>query len=273
MKFIPATRPPEGIDGPGLLFALAGGRLLIRSEDADGPIIPGYEELSKTGIEFHRQHFIGTLVSRPCYAAAIDPETPLPSGFSLKPLRALFSRLDEGEIWAAGRANQLIDWEMTHAFCGACGHRLEDKADEQAKACPQCGLVNYPRITPAVIVSVTRDERILLARNRLAKIPFYSVLAGFVEPSETLEECVEREVGEEVGISVRNIRYFGSQPWPFPNSLMIGFTAEHEAGEIKIDRGELSDAGWFARGELPQVPPPLSIAGRLIRWFEKGLTG
>ncbi|MFP4194870.1 MAG: NAD(+) diphosphatase, partial [Desulfobacterales bacterium] len=137
------------------------------------------------------------------------------------------------------------------------------------KICPQCGLINYPRVSPAVIVAVVKNGQILLARNKQARIPFYSVLAGFVEPSETLEQCVEREVGEEVGITVENIRYFGSQPWPFPNSLMIGFTAEYASGEIQIDSGELSDAGWFDKNSLPRVPPALSIAGQLIEWFVK----
>ncbi|MFW6053162.1 MAG: NAD(+) diphosphatase [Desulfosalsimonas sp.] len=114
-----------------------------------------------------------------------------------------------------------------------------------------------------------KNDQILLARNNQVRIPFYSLLAGFVEPSETLEECVRREVKEEVDITVENIQYFGSQPWPFPNSLMIGFTAEYASGKIQIDSAELSDAGWFDKDSLPQIPPPLSIAGQLIEWFVK----
>jgi NAD+ diphosphatase len=129
------------------------------------------------------------------------------------------------------------------------------------------GLLNYPRLSPAVIVAVERGNRILLARARRFTAAMYSVIAGFVEPGETLEECVRREVMEETGIRIRAIRYFGSQPWPFPDSLMIGFTAEYESGELLIDGTELVDAGWFAAGELPTIPGPISIARRLIDAF------
>ena len=182
-------------------------------------------------------------------------------------MRALFGLLDENLIWVAGRANQLVDWRRIHRYCGRCGHATEDKPDERARICPRCGLINYPRLSPAIIVAVVKGDRILLARNKRFRRPFYSVLAGFVEPGETLEECVAREVGEEVGISLANIRYFGSQPWPFPNSLMVGFVAEHAGGEIAVDNRELTDARWFSAGNLPPIPPRISIARRLIDWF------
>jgi NAD+ diphosphatase len=130
-------------------------------------------------------------------------------------------------------------------------------------------LVNYPRLSPAIIVAVLKNNQILLARNKRFKLPFYSVLAGFVEPGETLEECVQREIREEVGIMTKNIRYFGSQPWPFPNSLMIAFVADYADGEITIDGSEIIDAAWFSKGELPQIPPTISIARQLIDWFTK----
>jgi NAD+ diphosphatase len=139
--------------------------------------------------------------------------------------------------------------------------------DERAKICPKCGLVAYPRLSPAVIVAVLRDNCILLAHSHRFPAKFYSVLAGFVEPGETLEECVEREVYEEVGIRVRAIRYFGSQPWPFPDSLMIAFTANYAGGEIRIDHSEIADANWFSANDLPHIPPKISIARQLIDWF------
>ncbi len=274
MDFIPGTRPEASLKEPGLWFVFDNGRLLIKTRGGEEDvIIPAGREIEESKITLTRKQFIGSLGKRPCYAAAIEGDKTPPAGFALKPLRALLTQLDEGLIWAAGRANQLIHWEQTHNYCGACGSRIEDKADEKAKICPQCGLVIYPRVTPAVIVAVMKNDQILLARNNQARIPFYSVLAGFVEPSETLEQCVRREVNEEVGIIVENIRYFGSQPWPFPNSLMIGFTAEYAAGEIRIDSEELSDAGWFDRDSLPRIPPPLSIAGQLIAWFVKNRPG
>ena len=270
MDFIPGTKPEASLNEPGLWFVLDKGRLLIKTQGCEeGIIIPAARELEESGITLARKQFIGSLGKRPCYAAVVEGDKTPPEEFTLKPLRTLLSRLDEGLIRAAGRAHQFIHWEHTHNYCGACGSRIEEKADEQAKICPQCGLVNYPRINPAVIVAVIKSDQILLARKNQPRIPFYSVLAGFVEPSETLEECVRREVNEEVGITVKNIQYFSSQPWPFPNSLMIGFTAEYLTGEIQIDPEELSDARWFDKGSLPQVPPPLSIAGQLIEWFVK----
>jgi NAD+ diphosphatase len=127
--------------------------------------------------------------------------------------------------------------------------------------------VNYPRLSPAIIVAVIKDNQILLASAKRFPVKFYSVLAGFVELGETLEECVKREVLEEVGVNVKNICYFGSQPWPFPDSLMIAFTAEHDSGEIKINSGEIEEAGWFSADSLPQIPPKISIAHHLINWF------
>lgn len=273
MDFIPSTRSGADLEKSGLCFVFENGRLMIKAEgDEEGTLIPEIRELEKSGINLIRKQFIGFLGKLPCYAAAVGRGETLPEEFALKPLRSLLTRLDEGLFWAAGRANQLIHWEQTHNYCGACGSRTEDKADEMAKTCPKCGLINYPRVTPAIIVAVMKGDQILLARNSQTRLPFYSVLAGFVEPSETLEACVQREIREEVGITVENICYFGSQPWPFPNSLMIGFTAEYAAGEIQIDANELSEAGWFDKDSLPPVPPPLSIAGQLIEWFLKGRT-
>ncbi len=269
MIFYPGiqNQPPQNGGQTSLCFALKNGRLLIKT-DNDRVRIPECRELAGCALSLIRRQYIGRLDKRPCFAAEIASGDPPAAPWALKPLRSLLTRLDEGEIWAAGRANQLLFWQQTHAYCGACGCRTEEKSDEQARICPDCGLINYPRVTPAVIMAVTRGERILLARSKRARTPFYSVLAGFVEPSETLEQCVEREVCEEVGISVQNLRYFGSQPWPFPNSLMIAFTAEYAGGEIQVDPGEITDAAWFDRTGLPaQIPPPLSIAGQLIAWF------
>jgi NAD+ diphosphatase len=274
MDFIPGIRPEKGFCRPGFLFVFKNGRVLIRNkEEKNDVIFPNEVELEKAGIKLIKKQFIGSLKYHACYAATINGTATLPEEFTFKPLRSLLTVLDENLIWAAGRANQLIHWEMTHNFCGACGAPFADKPDEHAKICSGCGLVNYPRVTPAVIMAVIKEDKILLARNSQARMPFYSVLAGFVEPSESLEDCVCREVKEEVGISVKNIRYFGSQPWPFPDSLMIGFIAEHASGDIRIDHQELSDAAWFDYNSLPRVPPPLSIAGQLIEWFVRNHKG
>ncbi len=195
----------------------------------------------------------------------------LGEGLSADGLRQLHTRLDDVLFGIAGRAVQIVDWDRNHQFCGRCATPTEPMPNERARRCPNCGLSSYPRISPATITAVIRHteqgERILLARNHRFPAGRYSVLAGFVEPGESLEECVEREIFEEVGIRVRNVRYFGSQPWPFPNSLMIGFTAEYESGEFTLEEAEIAEAGWFGADDMPQLPPPLSIARRLINDF------
>jgi NAD+ diphosphatase len=206
-----------------------------------------------------------------CFSAELDAASALPDGYAPFDLRQLFDLLDAAEFAIAGRAKQIVAWDRDHQFCGRCATPMEAMEHERAKRCPNCALTNYPRISPAVIVAVTRrfDDgyRILLARNHRFPVGRYSVVAGFVEPGETLEECVRREVGEEIGIEVTNIRYFGSQPWPFPNSLMVGFTAEYGGGDIRLEEAEIADAQWFAPNTLPLLPPKISIARQLIDSF------
>jgi NAD+ diphosphatase len=186
-------------------------------------------------------------------------------------LRQLFNRLPTNQLWLAGRAVQIIDWDRTHQFCSRCANPNEILAHERAKKCPNCGLTTYPRISPAIIVRVDRIidgvPHLLLARNGRWRRGWYSVLAGFVEPGETLEDCVHREVFEEVGLRLKNVRYFGSQPWPFPNSLMVGFTAEYASGEIVLEEEEIEDAHWFTAETLPNLPSSMSIARRLVDAF------
>ena len=266
MRFIPDFKPLSDEQASALWFIFNKGKLLTKITD-DTYTIPDSSDLAESSISPGRSQFLGTLDSRPCYAAELDDGLPDADSFKFKDLRALFRSMDEDLIWVAGRANQLVDWNRTHQYCGICGQPTEDKTDERAKLCPQCGLVNYPRLSPAVIVAVVKNNQILLARNIRFKLPFYSVLAGFVEPGESLEECVQREIREEVGLTVKNIRYFGSQPWPFPNSLMIAFVAEYADGDITIDGSEIMEAAWFSKDKLPQIPPSISIARQLIDWF------
>jgi len=266
MQFVPDFKPLSEEQASALWFIFDKGKLLVKITN-DTYTVPDTSDLAASNISPVRPQYLGTLDSQPCYAAEAAAELPDADHFKFINLRALFRSMDEDLIWVAGRANQLVDWSRTHQQCGVCGHPTEDKTDERAKICPQCGLVNYPRLSPAVIVAVLKNDRILLARNKRFKLPFYSVLAGFVEPGENLEECVQREIREEVGIMVKNIRYFGSQPWPFPNSLMIAFVADYAGGDITIDGSELIDADWFSKDELPQIPPSISIARQLIDWF------
>jgi NAD+ diphosphatase len=182
-------------------------------------------------------------------------------------LRQLFGVLSDDDFGIAGRALGLTAWDRDHRHCGRCGAPTERSAVERVRTCTQCSHGAYPRLSPAVIMLVERDGKALLGRNARFPLPFYSTLAGFVEVGETLEQAVAREVAEEAGIAVEDIRYFGSQPWPFSGSLMIGFTARWAGGEIAADPTELADAGWFAPDALPIVPPKLSIARELIDDF------
>ena len=190
-----------------------------------------------------------------------------PAGLTFRDLRALLEELPPEQAAMAGRAAQLMHWRRMHRRCGGCGAALVDVAGDDSRRCPSCGLTIFPRLSPAIIVAVVREGRILLAHSPRFPTGLYSVLAGFVEPGETLEACVHREVLEEVGIEIANLRYFGSQAWPFPDSLMIGFLADHAGGEIRADGVEIEDARWFGPHELPHVPNRTSISGQLIDWF------
>ncbi|MBN2552463.1 MAG: NAD(+) diphosphatase [Spirochaetales bacterium] len=269
MNFVPAVQPPGSQDSCGYWFVFQGDRLLVRPEDRDIRL-PLCERLQSLGVVPLRTQYLGTLGGQGCYSAELPTEAPPPHGMRFEQLRGLWGSLPEPLFWIAGRAFQIMDWDRNHQFCGRCGSPTENRQEERAKVCPRCGQIAYPRISPAVIVATTRGQSILLARARRFPHAMYSVIAGFVEAGESLEQCVRREVQEEVGISVTNLRYFGSQSWPFPNSLMVAFTAEHAGGEIRIDPAEIVDARWFTAGDLPRIPDKISIARRLIDWFLAG---
>jgi NAD+ diphosphatase len=213
-----------------------------------------------------RRQYLGQLDGYPCFSAELEAPH-IPEGMRFLGLFEVYQEMGEDLFGIAGRAFQIVNWDRTHQYCGRCGIPTKDKPDERAKVCPQCGLLRYPRLSPAVIVAVVKGSQLLLAHSGRFPGKFYSVLAGFVEPGETFEECVEREVQEEVGLRVDTIRYFGSQPWPFPDSMMIGFTARYAGGEIRIDGNEITDARWFTADNLPRIPGKISIARRLIDWF------
>ncbi|HSB86821.1 MAG TPA: NAD(+) diphosphatase [Ilumatobacteraceae bacterium] len=208
-------------------------------------------------------HFLGMLDNEACWGVDV-PHGEDPADGAALDLYSYFGRASETEWLVAGRAVQLVEWARTHRFCGRCGSPTEQHPGERAMRCPACGLLAFPRLAPAMITLVTKGDHALLAHGVQFRNPVYSCLAGFVEPGESLEGAVLREVREEVGIEVQNVRYWGSQPWPFPHSLMVGFMAEWKSGEIDIDPAEIVDARWFSRDDLPPVPPPISIARKLI---------
>jgi NAD+ diphosphatase len=249
-----------------LVFAFHEGRLLVRREDDRAGAVR-YGEVAALAAEATARIYLGRLDGRPCFAMVLATEPETPPGFDFSGLRELFGRLDEPIHGLAGRAFQIVEWYLHHAYCGRCGTPTELVARERARGCPKCGATYFPRINPAVIMLVEREGRMLLARNKLFRGPFYSCLAGFVEPGEALEEAVAREVLEEVGIEIEGISYFASQPWPFPSQLMVGFTARYRSGEIKVEDSEILDAAWFEPVDLPQLPGRFSLARHLIDDF------
>lgn len=194
----------------------------------------------------------------------LPPETEAPEGLTWTPLRGVLGALKPDEPLTACRALALANWRTTTRFCGRCGARQGDKPDETARLCPDCGLVTYPRLSPAILALVRKGNRVLLARNAAFHTGIFSVLAGFVEPGESFEECVAREVEEEVAVRVCNIRYLGSQPWPFPDSLMVAFQADWLSGELRPDGKEIAEAGWYGSEDHPPLPLPGSLSRRIL---------
>ncbi len=264
-RFIHGVIAPKKRAEAAWWFAFQKDELLIRQESSHAGI-PCLVDFAGLKLPILRQHYIGSLDSRHCYAVEVAEGINPPQGMTFEGLRQIYAGIREDLFSVAGRAIQIIDWDRTNQFCARCGIRTRLHATERAKECPQCGLLQFPRIDPAIIVLVERGSEMLLARSRRFSTAMYSVLAGFVEPGETLEEAVVREVEEETGITVKDIRYFGSQPWPFPHSLMIGFTASYAGGQITLDHENI-DAGWFMGNNLPSLPSNISIARKLIDWF------
>jgi NAD+ diphosphatase len=266
LQFIPSADPPSEKKGPAWWFIFLKGKLLVSTEE-DRATIPLVDSLGALGIDPSEEVYLGTLEGKPCYGAVLADSASAPMGLAFQDLRQLYGRINLDLIPVAFRALHLLGWSPKTRFCGQCGQRMREKKGLLAKECPGCGNLCFPRISPAVIVLVERGDRCLLACSPRFKDGFYSTLAGFAEPGETLEETVSREVREETGIEVRDIRYFGSQPWPFPDSLMIGFTAQYAGGEIRVDGREIQDAQWFSFDRLPKIPGKISIARALIDWF------
>ena len=186
-------------------------------------------------------------------------------------LRTMFATMTPEEIRTASRERELEEWRAVNRFCGKCGTAMKPHADPQERAfvCPNCGYVSYPKLSPAVIALVTKGDRALLQLNSHYRMAHWSLVAGFVEPGETLEEAIRREIREEASIEVKDVRYVASQTWPFPSNVMVGFRAEYAAGELRPDGDEVLESGWFDRAHLPEVPRRGSIARMMIdAWVE-----
>ncbi len=263
--FLPGVSKPDDLNhDESWYFLVLDSQLVCVSEQGIPRPVTG-DELRWLDVELVSSHYLGRFRDRDCFAA--EAEGPLPEGYAATGLFSWLGRVEPSVFYLAGRAQQVVEWHKSHQFCGRCADKMEDHPEDRAKLCPSCGLVSYPRLAPSIIVLVTRGEEMLLARNANWPTGMYSTLAGFVEPGESIEQTVHREVEEEVGLNVRNLRYLGSQSWPFPNSLMLGFHADYAGGEIVCQEGEISDAQWFACDDLPNVPPITAISRWLIDAF------
>ena len=251
-NFVLLTQPPNDHAQKSKWYSVKGSRVLVGDQpECDGDA-----------------HFLGMLDGAPCYAEDIPDSVPIPLD-AFMDLFSLYGRLHEIEWAVAGRAVQIVEWSRTHKFCGRCATPTEPSTTDRSMRCPACSLMAYPRLAPAIITLVWRDrpdgrQEVLLGRGVTFQMPMYSCLAGFVEPGESMEDAVRREIFEEVGVVVTDVSYQSSQPWPFPHSLMLGFTARWESGEIACDPAEIVDAQWYTAESLPMIPPGISIARKLI---------
>jgi NAD+ diphosphatase len=269
--FNPSHTPPATLPDETLAFAFRDDKLLVGGPD-NAPVVPQSSALKALGLHGDR-HYLGELEGVSCVAVPLPPEAAEPAGWRYAGLRSLFFRLPDPLLAIAARAFQVVEWDRTHRYCGRCGTATRIKEGERAKECPACGYVSYPRVTPAMMVLITRGHQLLLARAPRFPPGMFSALAGFVEPGETIEDCIRREVREEVGLEVGGIRYFSSQSWAFPHSLMIAYTAEYAGGELKPDETEIAEARWFSWDAVPKLPPSISISRRLIEATVARLAG
>jgi NAD+ diphosphatase len=263
--------------GDGHWFVFCGDKLLVELGPPERPSddprfrarpafarLPLFKNHNPLRSDTTRTLYLGRLGGVDCWTAELPANAPAPAGLAWEGLRPLFSVLDDDHFALAGRALQLLQWDRDHHFCGRCGTPTQAKRDERARVCPACKLSAYPRVAPAVMALVHRGNQLLLARSPHFPAGMFSALAGFVEPGESLEQCLAREVAEEVGVRIGECRYFASQSWPFPHSLMIAFVCEWLSGEIRPQAGEIEEASWFELLHLPKLPSKISIARRLI---------
>ena len=258
---------------PGIIFSgqddqtyhivISDGEIL--SIDGSDPWRPlNQDEWRWCGLEGVSSHYLGEIGKIAIFAEEVGVDAEEPPGYGFETLWSFLTTVDQPVFYLIGRAKQLVEWHQQNKYCGACGSITSTAPADRSRKCDSCNISYYPRLSPSIIVLVHRGKEVLLAKNAATRGNFYSTLAGFVEPGESIEETVHREVFEEVGIKVKNLRYFNSQSWPFPNSLMLGFHAEYESGEITIQEEEIADAQWFHYGEMPNKPAMMSISGWLI---------
>jgi NAD+ diphosphatase len=262
--FVPSNAEPSALAEPAFWFVFQRGKILAAAGNGRATV-PQCRDAADLGFAPLRTHYLGLLQGRHCFACQIADDAPAVPGMRPVALRAaLLGEMDETVATVAGRAFQIVEWDRTHQYCGACGGRTGLEQLERARRCPQCELLFFPRVAPVVMVLVTRGRQLALTRKAGYPQGRYTVVAGFVEAGETLEEAIARETREEIGVEVSGIRYFSSQPWPFPHSLVVAFNAEYAGGTLTADGVELEDARWFDVDALPELPEPVHVSRRLI---------
>ncbi len=265
--FVRAYPPTESALGNAYWVPLRNRAVLVQQTEQGPMLIQGGEEI-RALLHPDTVLYLGLLEGKTCLACEVSQDFPLPTGWRALTQRELLGQLDDRTSFLIGYASELLLWQHTSHYCPVCAHATESIAGSWGRMCPNCGYSSYPPVTPAILVLIHDDDRILLA-HKPGWGKRYSCVAGFVEPGETLEECVQREIYEEVGVEVTEVTYVKSQPWPFPHQLMVGFTARYAGGEIHPDQQEIDDAAWFRVDALPEMPPPLSLARQLITtWIE-----
>ncbi|QBD77928.1 NAD(+) diphosphatase [Ktedonosporobacter rubrisoli] len=265
----PPTQPAPGL---AYWFPFRGTELLVREQGQELSLAL-CNAADMAIFEPQAALYIGTLGGIPCMTCEVGSESALPQDWKLLGLRALFGCFEDAAYEAARYAWQILYWQRNSRYCPYCSHPMGELFESWGRKCPNCGYIGYPPVIPAILVLVHNGDQVLLA-HQPGWGKRYSILAGFVEPGETLEECVKREVREEVNIEIDDVTYVASQPWPFPTQLMIGFTARYVSGEIHPDQQELDHAAWFRFDDLPELPAPLSLSYQIIKtWVDTQTAG
>jgi NAD+ diphosphatase len=230
--------------------------------------LPDFFDLPSWIYKGEKNYALGSINNANCFCIELNAQIELSEPYEWVSLKSALDLLDIKWFTVAAKASQVLLWEKNHQYCGRCSEPTIHKLDTFERSCKHCKLYFYPRISPSIIVMIKKEDKILMARKAQFPPGTYALVAGFVEPGESLEQALHREVKEEVGISVKNIRYFGSQSWPFPDSLMLAFTADHDKGEIVMEDGEFEAADWFSAENLPGFPASkVSIARKLTDSF------
>jgi NAD+ diphosphatase len=270
--FVSNIHPPTTFMQPPLWFIFQNDEILLQNTH-NTITIPQLSEMKSLNLAVERELFLGFHEDIPCFTAQINQTalTSLPKHLTFQPIRQSYELLENKDFFhIITRARQILHWDKTTQFCGSCGQKTERSLTERAKICTPCNSHVFPPIAPVMLALIWREDEILLARSSHFSTGVYSILAGFVEPGETLEQTVAREVKEEVGLTIKNLQYIASQPWPFQSNLMLGFIAEYDSGDIIIDKTELEDAQWFHISNLPTLPNAASLSRRLIDDYISG---